>query len=211
MKLVDQWRAIEDGLPADWLDVQLTVRTEQPADLPRAAAVLGAAGAGHAGEHLVIHARKAGSSSPAALRRLFARLDGERVWCTLETAAVDEEAPPAPPQTWSVADSWDRLVTDLPDDWSELLCRLDIAGSDLLPRAALLCAPLNPTRDRQSVSFVFRAGRVGYGVTAGMARRCFERLDAEGIHGSVSVLRMLSDTHPVASQGSSWIVGGHVL
>jgi hypothetical protein len=27
----------------------------------------------------------------------------------------------------------------------------------------------------------------------------------------VSVLRVLSDTHPVASQGSSWIVAGRVL
>jgi hypothetical protein len=44
-----------------------------------------------------------------------------------------------------------------------------------------------------------------------MTRRCFERLDEEGIRGSVSVLRVLSDTEPVASQGSSWIVGGRVL
>jgi hypothetical protein len=44
-----------------------------------------------------------------------------------------------------------------------------------------------------------------------MARRCFERLDEEGIAGRTTVLRVLSDTHPVASQGSSWIVAGRVL
>ena len=111
----------------------------------------------------------------------------------------------------SVAASWDAAIAELPADWSELLCRLEISGSDLLPRAALLCAPINPTRDRESLGFVFRAGRIGYGVSEGMARRCFERLDEEQIDGSVTVLRVLSDTEPIASQGSSWIVAGRTL
>jgi hypothetical protein len=111
----------------------------------------------------------------------------------------------------SVADQWSEALAQLPDDWTELLCRLTIAGSDLLPRAALLCAPINPTRDKDSIGFLFRAGKLGYGVSTVMARRCFERLDEDGIGGSVSVLRVLSDTHPVATQGSSWIVGGRVL
>ena len=34
-----------------------------------------------------------------------------------------------------------------------------------------------------------------------MARRCFERLDAEGIDGTVSVLRVLSETDNVAHAG----------
>jgi hypothetical protein len=44
-----------------------------------------------------------------------------------------------------------------------------------------------------------------------MARRCFERLDAERITGSVRLLRSLSDTRPVATQGPVWYVGGKVL
>jgi hypothetical protein len=211
MKLVDQWLAIESELPVDWDHVRLTLATEQESDLPRAAAVLGSAGAGRSDGKLVLHARRAGPSSPTALSRLFARLDADRVWCLLEQSDVAVGTPQPPDAGAAVAESWDRAVAELPCDWSELLCQLDIVSSDLLPRAALLCAPINPTRDRQHIGFVFRVGRIGYGVSAGMARRCFERLDDEGIVGSVSILRVLSDTQPVASQGSSWIVGGHVL
>jgi hypothetical protein len=211
MKLVNQWRTVEARLPRDWQDVRLTVGTEQPSDLPRAAAVLGSAGAGRVDDRLVLHVRRSGPSSPAAVRRLFARLDEDRVWCTLERGEIAEEAPTVAEPAPSLAAGWDALAADLPTDWSELLCRLEISGSDLLPRAALLCAPINPTRDRDSIGFVFRAGRVGYGVSPGMARRCLERLDAEGIEGAVSVLRVLSDTEPIASQGSSWIVSGRVL
>ena len=44
-----------------------------------------------------------------------------------------------------------------------------------------------------------------------MARRCFERLDREEIPGRVSVLRVLSDTDNVATQGPVWYVGGKAL
>ena len=124
----------------------------------------------------------------------------------IREAPREEAAPPS-----SVAVSWDDALALLPSDWTELLCRLEIGGSAVLPRAALLCAPINPTRDRESVGFLFRAGRLGYGVSTIMARRCFERLDEEGISGSVTVLRALSDTHPVATQGSSWMISGRVL
>jgi hypothetical protein len=41
-----------------------------------------------------------------------------------------------------------------------------------------------------------------------MARRCFERLDADGIRGGVRVLWALSDTRPVQTQGPVWYSGG---
>ena len=41
-----------------------------------------------------------------------------------------------------------------------------------------------------------------------MVRRCLARLDEEGIPGEVRVLRALSDTHPVGTQGPVWYVGG---
>ena len=48
----------------------------------------------------------------------------------------------------------------------------------------------------------FRVAReLGYGVSAGMARRCLERLDGEGITGTLTVLRVVSDDHPAATQG----------
>ena len=44
-----------------------------------------------------------------------------------------------------------------------------------------------------------------------MARRCFERLDEEGIPGRTRVLRVLSDTDKVYTQGPVWLVGGKTL
>jgi hypothetical protein len=41
-----------------------------------------------------------------------------------------------------------------------------------------------------------------------MVRRCLERLDREGVRGSVRILHALSDTDPVATQGPVWYVGG---
>jgi hypothetical protein len=52
------------------------------------------------------------------------------------------------------------------------------------------------------------ARRFGYGASAGMVRRCLERLDREGITGRVRILRALSDSRPVATQGPVWYVGG---
>ena len=90
---------------------------------------------------------------------------------------------------------------------------LVLAASALVPRAALLCAPVNPSRDRAgSVAFTFRAARrSGYGASPTMVRRCLERLDAEGIEASVRILRLLSDTTHVYTQGPVWRVGGHSL
>ena len=71
---------------------------------------------------------------------------------------------------------------------------------------------MNPRRDGTRAAFNFRAARqAGYGVAPGMARRCFERCDEKGIRGSISVLRVLSDTHLVATQGPVWLSGGKTL
>lgn len=221
MRLVEQWEAVEGSLPADWVDVRLSLTTEQPAELARAAAVLGPLNAGRSGEALVFHVRRAGGAAgPEAARRLFARLDADRVWCLLEQQSVERAgangSPPvaraAASEQVALADAFEAALAALPPDWSDLLCELELDSSDWLPRAALLCAPLNPTRSRTTLGFVFRcARRAGYGTSPGMARRCLERLDAEGITGTVRVLRSLSDTRPVATQGPVWYVGGRVL
>ena len=44
-----------------------------------------------------------------------------------------------------------------------------------------------------------------------MTRRCLERLDEEGITGRLRILRALSDTKAVATQGPVWYVGGKAV
>jgi len=219
VKLRDQWRTLEKRLPDDWESIRLRLRTEQAGELQRAARVLAPMGVGRVGDELVLTIRRAGGGAgPDAARRLFARLDEERVWCLVEQEDVAvAEAPQdgdraSEEATVPVATSWDEALADLPGDWSDLLCALELDSTALLPRTALLCAPLNPTRDLATTGFTFRsARRKGYGVSPAMARRCFERLDAEGIPARVSVLRLLAETENVATQGAVWYVGGKVL
>jgi hypothetical protein len=44
-----------------------------------------------------------------------------------------------------------------------------------------------------------------------MVQRCLERLDTEDIRGDVRILRALSDSKPVATQGPVWYVGGKAV
>ena len=216
VKLVDQWAELERRLPGDWEAVALRLRTEQPEERHEAARVLGPMNVGFVGDELALTVRRAGGASgPEAARRLFGRLDEARIWCILEQRDV-AEAPPVldEPESAasSVAESWDAALAPLPPGWSDLLCVLELGSSAWLPRAALLCAAINPTRDHARAGFTFRCARTtGYGVSPGMARRCFEELDEEGIGGTVSVLRSLSGTDNVATQGAVWYVGGKVL
>ncbi len=217
MTLVDQWRTIETDLPADWEDVRLTLTTEQPGDLARAAQVLGPITVGKVGSTLVFTVRRAGGhQSPEAATRLFERLDRERTWCRLEQSQVQVRGCAIGPRTHgsptSLVDGWDAALAPLPSDWTDLLCELELESSDYLDRAALLCAPLNPTRDASRLAFTFRcSGRSGYGVSRSMARRCFERLDEAEIVGATRVLRVVSDTNNVDTQGPVWLVGGKTL
>jgi hypothetical protein len=90
-----------------------------------------------------------------------------------------------------------------------VLCVLVLGSSDHVPRAALLGAPLNPSRVQGEIALRFRAsGKQGYGVSPQMARRCFERMDAEGITGSLEVLYDLSDSENAITQGPVWRLAG---
>jgi hypothetical protein len=44
-----------------------------------------------------------------------------------------------------------------------------------------------------------------------MVRRCLTRLDAEPIPGEVRIIRALSDSRPVGTQGPVWYVGGKAV
>ena len=215
MKLVDQWRAIQEGLPDDWSEIRVTLTTEQLSDLPRAAQVLGAINAGRVGQALAFDVQRSGANSAQKAAHLFQRLDDERTWCQIEAsdvAVTDAPAAASAREVRPVAETWDAALAELPSDWSDLLCELEIYSSALLDRTALLCAPANPTRAGSRTAFTFRCSSgAGYGVSASMARRCFERMDADGIEGVTRVLRVLSDTELVATQGPVWVVGGKML
>ncbi len=217
MKLVDQWHAVEENLPEGWEDVRLTLTTEQEIDLPRAAQLVGPMNPGRVGDALVFHVRRAGGAQgPQAARRLFARLDEARVWCLLAEAEVVGApafaARRAEPEHARIVEAWDAALALLPPDWSDLLGEVEVTSSDYLDPTALFCAPLNPTRDPAKLAFTFRcASHAGYGASPSMARRCFERLDEHGITGTARVLRLLSHTDNVHTQGPVWLVGGKTL
>jgi hypothetical protein len=216
--LVDQWRAIADGLPEGWGDARLRLTVEHEAQAARAAALLGPVNAGRHGTAITftVASRRSGSS-PELVRRLLARLDAEGIGGSLELVRLGET--PAAAEVRSrpgLAAQWDAAVAALPEDWSDLYAELELASSDHLERGALLLAPLNPARWKGNggarTAFRFRvARRFGYGASAGMMRRCLERLDAEGIRGEFRILYALSDTKPVYTQGPVWYVGGKAV
>ena len=89
---------------------------------------------------------------------------------------------------------------------------LELLSTDYIERAAVHCIQMNPRRDGKRTALRFRAARrAGYGVWPEMARRCLERCDAEGIRGTVRVLRVLSDTKLVQTQGPVWIMSGQTV
>jgi hypothetical protein len=211
--LVDQWRAIERGLPEDWSDARLELTVADDSRAERAAALLGPANPGRSRRRIRFFvARRGVGVSPDNVRRLVGRLDAEGIAGELRLVASDNA--PAEPATSrrTLAESWDAALGVLPSDWSDLYCELELASTDYLERAALLVAPLNPARYGGKPAFRFRCARsFGYGASPGMVRRCLERCDADGIRGEVRVLRALSDTHPVSTQGPVWYVGGRAV
>jgi hypothetical protein len=213
MKLVAQWSRIESGLPADWGSARLVLEVEDGTERARAAGLLGPAGPGLAGRELRFQVeRSGGPAGPDGVRRLLARVDRERIAGTLTLLAANRAEATIVTPTASLVDGWRDALAALPPDWSDLWCELELDSSDHLDRAALLAAPVNPTRDRTQLAFRFRVARnFGYGVSPGMAQRCLERLDTDGIHGSVRVLRALSETHNAATQGPVWRVGGKAV
>ena len=214
--LVDQWRAIESGLPEGWDDARLRVIVDHEAEAGRAAALLGPANPGRHRSVIALNtSRRGNGSSPEAVRRLLARVDEAGIQGSLQLVRAAEEPAPAAvaeQRRPTLAKQWSRASADLPDDWSDLYAELELFSSDYLERAALLLAPLNPARFGDELAYRFRvARRFGYGASAEMAQRCFERLDAEGIRGELRVLRVLSDTRPVYTQGPVWYVDGRAV
>ncbi len=214
MQAAGQWKLIERDLGANWDEAHFVFSVEDPGSIGAAAAVLAPLSPGRAGGELRFQVRREGGG-PDKIRNLVGRLDRKRVWGTLTLVESSAEARATatgiePVELPGLVESWDAALADLPPGWRDLLCELEVDSTDYLPRAALLGAPLNPTRNPETIALRFRVSSgVGYGTSPGMARRCLERIEGDGITGRASVLNVLSDTGNEATLGPVWRIAGH--
>ena len=214
MRLAEQWNAIEQGLDPRWRDAQLELAIEDETARSRVLALLAPAGPGRSGDKIRFEATRSGAGvGPEAVRRLARRIDEEGIGGTLTLVASHQATLDVVPVRASLAADWDAAVATLPADWSDLLCELELTSSDHVERAALLITPVNPVQaGSDHPGFRFRSAHTfGYGASSGMVRRCLARLDEDGIPGEVRIVRALSDTHPVATQGPVWYIGGKAV
>jgi hypothetical protein len=210
VRLVEQWRQIQQSLPADWGIARLKLTIPDEREAARAASLLGPLNPGRRGNVVRFFAARRGAGpSPDAVGRLLRRLDEERIEGELELVGSEEAEARPEVERPSLAASWNAADASLPPDWSDLYVELELVSTDWLERAALLLAPANPARHDDKPVLRFRvARRFGYGVSPEMLRRCLERLDEAGIRGELRILHALSDTAPVATQGPVWYVEG---
>ena len=213
MRLVEQWRRIGSELPVGWADARLAVTVPRADQRDRAAFLLSPASPGLVGETFHLTVRKTGGAiGPDQCTKLLRKLDDERIRGTLALReTVHRETRTEAPQD-VLATAWGNALAQLPPDWSDLYCEIELGSSDHLDRAALLLAPINPARVPGRSAFRFRVAQsFGYGASPQMTARCLERVDEEGMPGSLTILRALSDTHNVATQGPVWRVGGKAV
>ena len=213
MRLVDQWRRLGSELPAGWSEARLTLTLPRSEQHERAASLLSPASPGRVGEtfHFLVR-RSGGGIGPDQCTKLLGKLDDEGIRGTLTLLETVERELVEEQPNEELAKAWVAAVTGLPADWSDLYCELELDSSDHLDRAALLGAPLNPTRVPGRSALRFRVAQsFGYGASPQMTARCLERVDAEGITGRLTILHALSDTHNVATQGPVWRVAGKAV
>jgi len=210
VSLVKHWREILRELPENWADARLRVTIEDERTADRAATVLAPLTPGRRGNTLhFFTARRGAGPAPGLVERLLARLDEERISGKMELIGSGESSPAPVTHRPTLAGAWDASIAALPPDWSDLYAEVELVSSDWLDRAALLMAPINPARYGEASGFRFRVARqFGYGAAPEMTRRCLERVDEEDIGGELRILRVLSDTDPVATQGPVWYVDG---
>ena len=216
MALAERATEILDGLPRDWTHARLELRVEEPEHLGRAGLILAPATPGRSADGYALDTYNGPApvgASPELVRRVLARLDQEGIRGRLVLLGSDETPPATAPEPAeaqaSLAVAWDTVLETFPPDWSHCYAEVVLDSSDYIERAALLLAPANPARLGELTALRFRvACTLGYGVSVGMARRCLERLGAEGITGRLRVVRVVSDAHPAATQGPVWRIAG---
>jgi hypothetical protein len=200
---------VQSGLDPRWNDVRLSLRIDDGKARERAVALLAPAGPGSSGLMVRFYVTRGGSGiGPEAARRLLGRIDAEGIAGVLMLIETSESEAPADVARHTLAAEWLAALGGLPSDWSDLVAELELDSSADIDRAAVLCAPLNPMQLTGRPGFGFRsANDRGYGASTGMVHRCLTRLDEAGISGHVRIVRMLSDVHPVGTQGATFLVG----
>jgi hypothetical protein len=216
VRLAEQWEEIQRGLPEDWSEARLSVALADPTLADRAAGLLVPVTPGRRGYRFrFVLVRRGPGATPTVVARTLARLDEDGIGGEVSLGGIEEHvaAPEATaPARPTLASAWSAALETLPPGWSDLYCELELTSTDYLERAALLCAPVNPARVPGEPAFRFRcARRFGYGAAPEMVQRCLERLDEEDIRGDVRILRALSDTKPVGTQGPVWYVDGKAV
>jgi hypothetical protein len=213
VRLVEQWNRIASGLDPRWNDVRLILRIESEEGRRRAAALLAPAGPGLSSHTIRFHVTRGGQGiGPEAARRLLGRIDAERIRGELMLVSTNAAEAPAEIARITLSAEWQAALEVLPSDWSDLVVELELDSSGDADRAAVLCAPLNPMQGTGRPGFRFRcASQRGYGASPGMVERCLARLDEADLGGHLRITRVLSDVHPVATQGATFLVGRRPL
>jgi hypothetical protein len=213
VRLVDRFTELERTLPDDWAEAQLVLTVDDDARCDRAAALLGPANPGRRGKRVNLTTSRRGRAlAPESLRRLLRRIDEERISGSLEVVRTEEGSPAELERKESLQAQWQRALDGLPSDWSDIYAEVRFDSTDFVERGALLLAPLNPARYGGPTGLRFRcAHRFGYGASPEMAGRSLARCDENGLTGQIEILRALSDTYPVATQGPVWYVGGRAV
>jgi hypothetical protein len=211
VSVAQQWETVGSNLPEGWARATLRLELADHAAADEAAAALGPVSPYRSAPTvlLVTVARDGTATSPDNFTRLLRRVRaGTLSLSGSQAAAPAVEIPGALPLT----DAWDLALAGVPADWSDIYAEIQLTSTDYIERAAVLCIQCNPRRDGDRAAFRFRAARTrGYGVSPEMARRCLERCDAEGITGGVTILRVISGSRHVATQGPVWLAGGRTL
>ena len=206
---------LEAGLASGWGEARIRLTVEVAADIDRAAALLAPAQP-FRGELDTVSfrvARDGSGPSTESVRRLLARLDGERLHGTLVVVSSQEAlvALAAAPAA-TLPESWAAALANPPGRLERPARRGRARLVGLLRARGAPSRPDQPPRVGEGSVLQFRsASRFGYGASPGMVGRCFERCDAEGIRGTVRVLRVLSDTRPVGTQGPVWQIDGRTV
>jgi hypothetical protein len=209
LRLVDRFNELERQLPDDWAEAVFVLTVADDARCDRAAALLGPANPGRRGKTIRFSsARRGRGLGTEAIRRLLRRLDAEGIAAELELVSAREAARAEAPRREGLRDLWKRQLDNLPSDWSDVYAEVRFDSTDYVEPAALLLAPVNPTRSGPAALRFRCAHHFGYGVSPEMATRCLERCDAQGLTGEVEILHVLSDTQPVATQGPVWLLDG---
>ena len=214
MSLVGQWRELEVAFPEGWVRVSVQLEIPDPGVVAQASALLGPAGPYRAEPGVLRFdaARDGTAQGPDGIARLLQRLDNARIAGTLSALGSERAATPVEREVTSLVESWDATLATLPADWSDLVAEVRLTSTDYVEHAAVLCIQMNPRRVGDRAAFRFRAAHhAGYGVSTQMARRCLERCDEADIRGSIAMLRVLSDTHLVSTQGPVWILDGQTI